>query len=152
MDIHNQRGTVMVKRMMMSILTLVVFCCLSSVLIASAEQKQKKTSPAIDDTVNVDEFPSPTKQVPPKYPEDAKKQGIQGKVYLKVLIGTDGVPKDARVIKSDAVQLDSAALKSCMQWRFKPATYKGEPVEIWVVIPFNFVLDKDKPKDKPKAK
>jgi TonB family protein len=142
----------MLKRILTSMLTLVVLCFLSSVLFASEPQKQKQTSPGIDDTVNVDEFPTPTKQVPPKYPEDAKKQGIEGKVHLKVLIGKDGIPKDARVIKSDASQLDSAALKSCMQWHFKPATYKGKPVEIWVVIPFNFVLDKDKPKDKPKDK
>jgi TonB family protein len=68
----------------------------------------------------------------------------RGTVHVKVLVGTDGIPKDARVIKSDAVQLDKAALESALQWRFKPATLKGEPVEVWVVIPFKFALTKNK--------
>ncbi len=140
----------MIKRIITSIVTIIVFCCLSSTLFASDGQKQKRTSPGIDETIDVDELPSPTKQISPKYPPEAKAQGITGTVYVKVLVGIDGVPKDARVIKSDAAQLDTAALESSLKWRFKPAILKGEPVEVWVVIPFKFALAKDK--EKPKEK
>jgi len=140
----------MVKRIITFIITLVVVFSFSSLLSADDGQKQKRTSPGIDETVDVDEFPSPIKQTYPKYPPEAKAQGVTGMVHVKVLIGTDGVPKDARVIKSQAAILDTAAMECALQWRFKPGTLKGEPVEVWVVIPFKFALTKDKetPKNK----
>ncbi len=112
----------------------------------SAGQQEKKSSPGIDENVQVDEFPSPTKTVPPKYPETARKKGIAGTVFVKVLVGTDGVPKDARVVRNVEASLDSAARATLLQWRFKPATLKGSAVEVWVVVPVKFALSNDKGK------
>jgi protein TonB len=36
--------------------------------------------------------------------------------------------------------LDAAAAAAVRQWRFKPATSKGEPVAVWVGIPVKFTL------------
>jgi TonB family protein len=140
----------MMKRIFIFLIAIMVFIALSSPVFAGDGKKQKKSSPGIDELVDVDELPSPTKQVPPSYPPEAKKQGLTGTVHIKLLVGTNGIPKDARIIKSVTASLDSAALNSALQWRFKPGLYKGKPVEVWVVIPFKFALAKDteKPKNK----
>ncbi len=113
-------------------------------------QAQSRTSPGIDENVQVDELPSPTKTIPLKYPEAARKKGVTGTVFVKVLVGTDGVPKDARVVRNVEASLDSTARATLLQWRFKPATLKSSAVEVWVVIPVKFALSNEK--EKPKSK
>ncbi len=120
----------------------VVFLSMSTL----GDDGKKQRSPGIDENVEVDEFPVPTKQIAPTYPPAAKAKGIEGTVYVKVLVGTDGVPRDARVIRSDAAQLDSASRATLLQWRFKPATKKGSAVEVWVVVPIKYALSKDNQK------
>lgn len=84
--------------------------------------------------------PRPTEQVPPQYPEQAAAEGLEGRVLVKVLVGTDGSVKDVSVEESTDPVFDAAAVKAVLQWRFEPATRGGEPVEASVVIPFDFNL------------
>lgn len=98
--------------------------------------------PGIDETIDVDEFPAVTKSVNPVYPEEAKTNGIEGTVYLKILVDKEGNVKKAVVTKrtDGSVALEQAAMDAAKQWTFKPATIKKQPVEIWVSIPFKFKL------------
>jgi protein TonB len=86
-----------------------------------------------------DELPEPIFTVPPTYPDAARKAGIQGTVLLKGYIRRDGTPDSVRVLRSVA-GLDSAAVESVRQWRFRPARYRGKPVAVWVAIPVKFTL------------
>ncbi len=140
----------MLKNIFIIILAVFVGLSVSAPLLGQmnkqkVEKKQTKEEiPDPDKMIDVDEFVKTIKQVTPKYPEDAKAQNIEGKVFLKVLVGIDGVPRDVRVVKSDAQQLEKAAIESVMQWRFEPAKLKGKPVAVWVVVPFNFALSNKK--------
>jgi len=63
-----------------------------------------------------------------EYTEEARRARVNGEVELGLVVGTDGVPHDIRVVKSLPL-LDQAAVEALGQWRFKPALLNGVPVE-----------------------
>jgi protein TonB len=80
----------------------------------------------------------------PSYPRLSKRMGEQGEVRLRVLVAVDGRVASVQLSRSSGFErLDEAALESVKQWRFKPATQGGEPVETWVEVPVKFVLEND---------
>ncbi|MBN2278986.1 MAG: TonB family protein [Candidatus Marinimicrobia bacterium] len=83
-------------------------------------------------------FPELARQV--KYPPEAQKNGIQGKVLLKVLIGKDGKAKQADVLESVSPDCDDAAKKALFSVDYKPAVKAGEKMEVWITIPVVFKL------------
>ncbi len=78
----------------------------------------------------------------PKYTTEAMRAKIQGLVKLEVLVGADGSVKDVRVLQSldRATGLDDEAMKTARQWRFRPATFQGQPVPFLVIIEMTFSL------------
>ena len=46
-----------------------------------------------------------------KYPEQAKKDGLQGRVMIQFIIGSDGILRDAVVVRSAGEELDAEALR-----------------------------------------
>lgn len=88
---------------------------------------------------SVDELPRPQRQVPPEYPERARRQGLSGSVTLSLLVGVDGVVRDVKVLEaSPAGVFDQPATAAVRQWRFQPATYEGRPVAIRVTQTLRF--------------
>jgi periplasmic protein TonB len=81
-----------------------------------------------------------THKVTPKYPKEAKREGIQGKVRLAAVIGRDGTIEDLRVISGDPVLCESA-LAAVKKWRYRPTTLNGLPVEVETEIDINFHPD-----------
>lgn len=75
-----------------------------------------------------------------EYPELARRAGIQGKVYIRVLVGTDGKPKRYIVEHSDNELLTESAVKAVMSMTFTPAIQNGQPIAVWVSIPIDFRL------------
>jgi TonB family protein len=63
------------------------------------------------------------------FSEEARKAMTEGTIVLRVVIGTDGVPRDLRVVKSLTPDLDQKAIESVSQWRFRPAEKDGKQVE-----------------------
>jgi TonB family protein len=78
-------------------------------------------------------------KVPPKYPDDAKKAHVKGKVLLDVLIGKDGTVKEARVV-SGPEMLRQSSIDAVKQWTYKPYLLNGDPVEVETTINVVFVL------------
>ena len=77
----------------------------------------------------------------PTYPAMSRRQGEQGKTTVRVLIGVDGLPKQAELAKSSGfARLDQAALDTIMRWRFVPGKRAGVPEPMWFNIPINWVL------------
>jgi TonB family protein len=85
-------------------------------------------------------LPSVIKEVRPDYTQDAKSRGVQGSVWMKTVIATDGRPTDITVTKSLDTDLDAAALNALKDWEFKPGTKDGEPVPVRVTIEMTFKL------------
>jgi TonB family protein len=77
--------------------------------------------------------------VTPKYPQEAKRKGIEGKVRLEALIGQDGKVENLKPIEGDPL-LTESALAAVKKWRFKPFTIQGRPVEVETEIDVNFTL------------
>ena len=96
--------------------------------------------PGMDEFVPVERLPQVVKKVLPQYPELARKAGIEGTVWVKILVDKEGIPRKAVVIKSTAEILNDAATEAAMQFLFTPAVMNKGPVKVWVSIPFRFQL------------
>jgi len=78
----------------------------------------------------------------PRYPLAARRAGEQGTVTLKVLVGSDGLPRRVTIDKtSGSARLDTAALDAVKQWRFVPARRGATPIDSWVLVPVVFRLE-----------
>jgi periplasmic protein TonB len=77
----------------------------------------------------------------PYYPQSAKRKGIQGKVFLSVVVKIDGTPASVEISRSSGSNdLDEAALDAVKQWKFIPARSNGKFVEAGVVVPVEFKI------------
>lgn len=76
-----------------------------------------------------------------KYPPVALKAGIEGVVWIRALIGKDGLPEDIQVTKGlGNVGLNEAAIEAVKHLRFTPAMQRNKPVKFWFTIPIRFQL------------
>jgi TonB family protein len=71
------------------------------------------------------------------YPEAARAAGIQGRVWVFVLVDTDGHVMRTQ-LKSGIAVLNAAALECARGWSFEPVTWKGAPCQYWVLVPVAF--------------
>jgi len=66
--------------------------------------------------------------VEPIYPEDAKRQGIEGTVKLHVVVGGDGSVQSVELTSGPAL-LAKAATSAIREWRYGQTLLGGQPVE-----------------------
>ena len=78
-------------------------------------------------------------RVEPEYPEEARRQKIQGAVVLAIRIGTDGSVEDLQFV-SGPPQLAEAAVNAVKHWRYKPQTVNGHPAQIQTRVTLDFRL------------
>ena len=78
--------------------------------------------------------------IEPVYPEDAKRQGIEGAVKLHVIVDRDGVVKKVELASGPAL-LAKAATRAIRKWRYSLTMVGGQPVETEqdVVVTFRLV-------------
>ena len=74
------------------------------------------------------------------YPEIAQRAGIEGRVFLTFVIGTDGVPRDVEVARSLCTECDAAAVRAIEETRFEPGRVRGQAVNVRYAIPVVFRL------------
>ncbi|MGH9456916.1 MAG: TonB family protein [Thermoanaerobaculia bacterium] len=84
--------------------------------------------------------PALVTRVEPRYPELARKIGKEGTVVLECTIDSRGWVRDARVVRSAHPLLDDAAREAVLQWRFRPGTLGGKPVDVLFHLTVNFDL------------
>ena len=82
-------------------------------------------------------------KVLPVYPDQARRQGVQGQVVLKAVIGKDGTIAELRPLQGPE-ELTAAAIDAVQHWRFRPYELKGKPVEVETDIRLNFQLPNKK--------
>ena len=83
-----------------------------------------------------------------RYPEEAYKNGIQGRVIATFVIEKDGSITEARVVKSVDSQIDAEALRvvnSMPNWI--PGRQNGEPVRVKYTVPITFKLQGNESKE-----
>ena len=77
-----------------------------------------------------------------RYPEEAKKAGMQGRVVVQFLINKNGAISDASVLRSVDRLLDAEAVRLVRSMpRWKPGMQKGKAVTVKYTVPVLFKLD-----------
>jgi len=78
-----------------------------------------------------------------RYPEEAKKNGITGKVIVRFAVETDGSIDKIAILKGVDPLLDAEAIRVVGTLpRFKaPGLIKGKPVAVWYMLPINYKLN-----------
>jgi len=77
-----------------------------------------------------------------KYPDDAKKEKIEGKVFVTFIVGKDGKVSDAKVERGVHASLDTEALRvinSSPDWT--PGKQRGKAVAVRYTVPIQFALN-----------
>lgn len=77
----------------------------------------------------------------PPYPPAERREGLEGRITVRVLIGVDGRVKAFEAVSSDAPGFVEATRRQALsRWRFRPATRDGVPYETWKVMTVRFEL------------
>lgn len=75
------------------------------------------------------------------YPPTAQENGIQGRVLVTFIVGTDGTITEPEIIKSLEASLDREAIRVVRNMpKWKPAKLNGKPVSTSYTIPIVFKL------------
>jgi TonB family protein len=77
------------------------------------------------------------KKVQPQYPQAALAVHAQGAVQIEATVNKEGNVINPKVLSGDPI-LGRAALEAVRQWRYKPYSLDGQPVEIQTQITINF--------------
>ena len=78
----------------------------------------------------------------PEYSEQARQKRYEGTVRLWCIVDVDGLLKDIRVQRSLGEGLDQKAIEAVKKWKFRPATFEGDPVPVMINIDLNFRMRK----------
>jgi protein TonB len=106
------------------------------------------TSPAHEGTASLIAAPDSVdvrarleRGIPPAYPPRARAAGVEGDVVLDIVVDPAGAVESARVVQGVGFGLDEAALRAVSDFRFAPASRKGQPVRVRMLWPMRFRLD-----------
>ncbi len=105
------------------------------------KEETAKVEEEIFEFVAVEEKPTVTRNAVPTYPEAARRNGIEGTVFVMVVVDKEGKVSSAQVLKGPS-ELHESALEAAKATTFKPARQNDKPVSCKVVLPFRFVLEK----------
>lgn len=77
-----------------------------------------------------------------KYPEDAVKEGVEGRVVVQFVVRKDGTVSDIGVVRNASNSLDAEAVRvvSLLSGKMKPGRIKGEPVNVKYNLPIVFKI------------
>ena len=75
-----------------------------------------------------------------KYPSDAQKAGIEGKVYLLIYINEKGDVDDVKVLKGLGAGCDEAATAAIKDTKFTPGKDNGKAIKVKLSLPITFKL------------
>ena len=77
------------------------------------------------------------RHLPPAYPADARKAGIEGTVVLKTVVNENGTVEGVRLVEGNAA-LAAAAITSVKQWHYRPYVRDGkaQPFQTIVLVEF----------------
>ena len=95
--------------------------------------------------VAVEEMPEPIGglsaiQKKIKYPDMAKKAGLEGKVFVTAFIDETGTVTNVKLLKGLGAGCDEEAINAVKQTKFKPGRQRGKAVKVQVTIPIVFKL------------
>jgi len=88
-----------------------------------------------------------------QYPAEAKKNGIEGVVYVSFVVYEDGTIREAKVLRGIGGGCDAEALRVIrLMPNWEPGTQRGKAVRVHYNLPIRFTLTGKSKKDKKKKK
>ncbi len=92
--------------------------------------------------VETDMMPECISAVLPPYPRSAKENGIEGEVWLQVLVDEHGDVGEVRVFRksNSDVGFEQAAMDAALKWKYRPALCNRKPVAVWILYTLKFRL------------
>lgn len=90
-------------------------------------------------------YPKETSPLTCTYPEVARRIGVEGTVFIKMLIDLDGSIMRVVILKGSGSDiLDTTAVENAYnKWKFTPAIQNNKPVRVWVMYPVKFTLKEE---------
>jgi TonB family protein len=88
--------------------------------------------------------PGPLRKIDPKYPPTLIKEHVEGEVVLYAVIRRDGSVDSIQLVRGIDDQLDANAMGALSQWKFRPATKQGTPVELEAIVHIPFHAPPDR--------
>jgi TonB family protein len=82
--------------------------------------------------------PSPIKKSDPRYPPTLVNEHVEGEVVLYAVIRADGSVDSVELVRGIDQQLDANAMEALSQWKFRPATRQGAPVDLEAIVHIPF--------------
>jgi periplasmic protein TonB len=77
-----------------------------------------------------------------KYPELAKRAGVEGTVYVYAFVDAQGNVVRTEVVNDPGAGLGDAAASAVAEAKFKPGRQRGQPVPVRISIPVHFRLQR----------
>lgn len=74
------------------------------------------------------------------YPDEARRAGIQGRVFVEFIVDEEGAVQNPRVARSPDPILSKAALDAVRASEFVPGRQRGQAVKVRFSLPISFVL------------
>lgn len=88
--------------------------------------------------------PGPLRKIDPKYPPTLIKERVEGEVVLYAVIRRDGSVDSIQLVRGIDDQLDANAMQALSQWKFRPATKQGVPIELEAIVHIPFHAPSDR--------
>ena len=86
-------------------------------------------------------MPKILQKTTPSYTDDAIKSKVQGIIILQAIIRKDGRVDSFKVLRGLGYGLEEKAIREiAANWRFRPGTLKGRPVDVLATIEVQFNL------------
>jgi protein TonB len=80
-------------------------------------------------------------RVIPAYPDELRRQGIEGQVDLQVGIDEEGTVGGVKILKSLHPYLNNSAVQALKQWKYEPVYQNGVPVPAIITMTVNFTRE-----------
>ena len=145
------------KCLLFTISALVLLVIVVAPARANAQDKKEKTTQTRKDTTTDDKIYEVCEQMPifeggdaallkyltdsVKYPELAKKHGVQGRVVIGFIVEKDGSLTDVKVLRPVDIDLDAEVLrlvKGMPKWI--PGRHNGQRVRVKYLLPIHICL------------
>jgi len=88
--------------------------------------------------------PGPLRKIDPKYPPTLINEHVEGEVVLYAVIRSDGSVDSIQLVRGIDEQLDANAMQALSQWKFRPATKQGTPIELEAIVHIPFHAPPDR--------
>lgn len=98
--------------------------------------------PTPDQFIPYEQPPVQVTTVQPEYPPLAQRAGVEGAVWINVLVDKEGKVRDVKIVKDSGANagFEEAAVKAAYQCVWKPAIANGQPIALWITYKVEFKL------------